>query len=311
VRSLQRSLLALATVLPLLSCGTDTAGPAEQPLSGSSRILLTDGPFPFDRVARVDLFVVSISGSVSPDTIGGTFVTLASPNRKINVLALQNGVTDELGRVDLPTGNVTAVRMIIDTDQSSITLKDGRVLTSTSTPGIAWQSSAGRPVLNALVHELIEVPDSGAVVVIDYDVGAAFIVPQEIDPSSADSGFIFSPVLHAADATRTGSITGTVRAHTAGGVPVANASLRLYIGDPGTPENTWPTLAHATTNASGAFTFSYVTRSAWWTSRPAWAGATYIVAVDPPAGSGLARAVVPNLTVTPRTATTAGTIVLP
>jgi len=34
--------------------------------------------------------------------------------------------------------------MVIDTDSSSITLKDGRVLTGRSTPGIQWQSSAGR-----------------------------------------------------------------------------------------------------------------------------------------------------------------------
>src|SRR5207237_1213624 len=136
----------------------------------------------------------------------GQFVTLATPNRRINLLALQNGITDELGTVALPSGAISAVRMVIDTDSSSITLKNGTKLTGNSTPGIHWQSSAGRPTLNALIQEQILVPKTGAVVVIDYDVGQAFIPPQELDPASRDSGFIFSPVLRAADATRTGSI---------------------------------------------------------------------------------------------------------
>jgi hypothetical protein len=73
----------------------------------------------------------------------GNFVTLATPRRRINLLALQNGVTDELGSVNLPAGAITSVRMMIDTDSSSITLKNGTVLTGKSSPGIAWQSSAG------------------------------------------------------------------------------------------------------------------------------------------------------------------------
>ncbi len=197
----RHGLLACAMVAlgGLTACGSNgvTVPPGAKP----TRTLLTDGPFPYYRVARVDLYLVSASASLSPDTgRSGTFVTLATPNRRVNLIALQSGVTDELGAVTLPSGAITAVRLVIDTDSSSITLKDGRVLTSSSTPGIHWQSSAGRPVLNATIEEQILVPDTGAVVVIDYDVGMAFIPPQEVDPTSTDSGFIFSPVLRAADA---------------------------------------------------------------------------------------------------------------
>jgi len=282
------------------------------PGTGSTRILLTDDPFPYDRVARVDLYFVSVSGSLSADTGStGSFVTLATPNRRINLLDLQQGVTDELGALSLPAGIITAVRVVIDADSSSITLKDGRVLTSTSSPGIAWQSSAGRPTLNALVHEQIQVPDSGGVVVIVYDVGEAFIPPQVVDPSSTDSGFIFSPVLRATDATRTGSVAGTVRADSATGNPVADASLQLYLGDPTWPENTWSRMATARTDPSGAFRFAFVTPSAWWTQFPARASDVYIVTADPPAGSGLGRAVVKNVLVTVGTETAIGTLVLP
>lgn len=298
-------------IMTVSSCDRGVVAPAT---SGTTRTLLTDDPFPYSRVASVDLFIISVSASVSPDTSASgasSFVTLATPNRRINVLGLQNGLTEELGTAALPKGAITAVKLVIDTDRSSITLKSGAVLTGSSTPGIHWQSSAGQPVLNALLHENILVPDTGAVVVVDYDVGQAFIAPQEIDPTSTDSGFIFSPVLRATDATRTGSIAGVVRAHSATGSAVENASLRLYLGTTGTPENTWPVLATAKTDATGAFRFAYVTRSSYWASIPIHAGKSYIVAVDPPAGSGLGRTLVPNLSVTPQVETAVGTVVLP
>jgi hypothetical protein len=276
--------------------------------------LLTDAPFPFDRVSRVDLYVVSVSASLNPDTsatAGGSFFTLATPNRRINVLGLQNGITDELGKANVPAGAITAVRMVIDTDSSSITLKSGAVLTGRSTPGIQWQSSAGRPTLSALIHEQIRVPNAGAVIIVDFDVGNAFLPPQDVNPASTDSGFIFSPVLHAADATRTGTISGIVRAHTSTGSPVADASLRLYFGKASQPENTWGVLSTTKTDASGAFKFAYVTRSAFWALTPTLVGYTYIVAVDPPSTAGTGRMLVPNVSVTAGAETPLGTVVLP
>jgi Domain of unknown function (DUF4382) len=298
--------------LALLLAGACSTDPNQTAItSGSSRVLLTDDPFPYSRVARVDLYVVSISGSLNADTsasAGGDFITLAAPHRLINVLALQNGMTDELGTVALTHGAITALRLIIDTDSSSITLQDGRVLTGSSTPGIHWQSSAGRPVLNALIDEQIIVRDTGAVIVLDYDVGRAFITPQEIDPASTDSGFVFSPVFRAVDAVRSGPISGVI--HGANGAPAVSASLRLDIGDPATPENTWSTLSTAETDGAGAFRFAYVTESSYW-AKTGFAGKKYIVTVDPPVASGMGRAVVPNLQVTAGVTTSLGTLVLP
>src|SRR6185503_1974284 len=228
--------LVAALSLPLLTCDTYVG----TRLTNLTRTYLTDAPFPYDRVAKVELFVVSVAASLSPDTssTSTSFVTLATPNRLINVLELQNGLHDELGAVAIPAGAITAVRMIIDTDRSSITLKNGTVLRGNTTPGIQWQSSAGRPVLNALINDQIDVPAEGAVIVIDYDVGQAFIPPQEIDPTSTDSGFIFSPVLRAVDAQRSGWIMGLVHAQTSTGSPIEDVSLRLYLGIPSDPENT-------------------------------------------------------------------------
>lgn len=302
--------LMVATIGAMTAtCGDSPASPTSG--SVTTRTLLTDDPFPYDRVARVDLYIVSVSASLSADTSaasgGGEFVTLAAPHRKINVLALQGGLTDELGTATTPTGAIKSVRMIIDTDSSSITLTNGQVLTGTSTPGIHWQSSAGRPVLNALIQDQILVPDSGATVIINYDVGKAFITPQETDPTSTDQGFIFSPVLSALDKNRSSSITGTVRAHTSGGAPVANASMRLYVGVPTAPENNWSVIATAKTDATGAFKFAYVPRLSAFPQ----AGWKYAVAADPPTGSGLGRQIVSNVNALQGQETAVGVVILP
>jgi hypothetical protein len=164
--------------------------------------------------------------------------------------------------------------------------------------------------LNALVPQQIVLPDTGTVVVLDFDVGQAFITPQTIDPSSTDSGFVFSPVFNALDATRSGSVSGAVRAHTAGGAAVADASVRLYFGNPASPQGTWSQLANARSGVDGAFKFGYVLPSSYW-SHTALAGGSYIVVVDPAAGTGLGRNTVTNVLVTTRVNTDVGTIVLP
>lgn len=304
------SLLAAFLVLLALACDTYVGTRLAVPLT---RTYLMDSPFPYHRVSRADLYVVSVSGSFTEDTSAKstTFVTLATPNRKINVLALQNGLAVELGAVELTSGTITAVRMVIDTDSSSLTLADGRVLTATTSPGIDWQSSAGRPALNALINENIGVSPAGGVVVIDYDVGQAFIAKQELDPASTDSGFIFSPVLRAADANRSGWITGQVRAKSTAGTPVENASLRLYLGTPAQPESTWTMLGTAKTDKAGVFRFSMVPRSAYWEQVPGQSGKTYIVSADAPPAAALGRTITPNLTVFAASETDAGTIVLP
>jgi alpha-tubulin suppressor-like RCC1 family protein len=310
-----------AAAVAALVAGTAAAcrdlGPHGGQAGGSTRVLLTDDPFPYDRLSRVDLYVVSVSasltadtGGIGGDTTGSNFITIARPERRFNILALQGETTAELGSVNMPAGAYKAVRMVIATDSSSITLKDGRILTGTSKPGIQWQSSTGRPVLKALVAEQLAVPDTGAVIVIDFDAASSFLPVQVMDPGSTDSSFIFTPFLHAVDAARTGSVSGTVRALTTAGAPIADASVQLYLGNSGTPENTWQRLSSGKSDATGAFKLSYVTRSAWW-AQTAWGPMTYVVAVDPPHGAGLGRTMMPNVTVNARQDVALGVLVLP
>ena len=310
-RRVLRTLAAIpALLLATLSCGeeiVDNWGPL-------SRVYLTDAPFPYNWIARVDMYIVSVAVSISPDTgATGPFIPVATPNRRINLLALSNGVTEEIGSFpNLPTGAITAVRVTIDTDSSSMTTVNGFVIDGTSgSPSIQWQSSTGRAVLNAIIHEQITVPDTGARIVIDYDVGKAFVLNRELNPGSLDSGFVFLPVIRAADANRTGSIRGNVRALSATGTPEARCAVKLYRGNSAMAENTWSLVGTARTNEQGDFLLSFVTRSAYWESLASMAATTYIVVADPHAGRTVTRTEVSNVTVNSGVETNVGTMVLP
>ena len=300
--------LAVLGLLPLATC-IDTRIGGQANLTA---IYLTDAPFPHMWIDRVDIYVVSVSVSTNPDTsAAGSFVTVASPNRRYNLLALRNGIAELLGGGAVSPGPVSAVRMIIDTDSSSMTTVNGFVMTGSTNPSIQWQSSSGRPILNALVHEQIAVADTGALIVIDFDVGQAFIMNRLLNPTSTDSGFVFSPVLRAVDARRAGEVRGRARALTTTGEPVNKLAVHLYLGDPAQPEDTWSLMGTARTDVVGEFAFSFVTPSAHWATVPAQAGKTYIVKAVPYPGGLLDPVTLGNVSVTAGVTTDIGVLVLP
>jgi hypothetical protein len=305
-----RSLLIAGGLVASLATCVDTR--VLIPADNHTAIYLTDAPFPHMWIDRVDIYVVSVSVSTRPDTsASGSFVTVATPNQRFNLLALTNGIAQLIGTGEVPPGPVTAVRMVIDTDSSSMTTVNGFVMTGTTSPSIQWQSSAGRPVLHALVHEQITVPDSGALIVLDFDVGRAFIMNRDINPGSPDSGFVFSPVIRAVDGRRAGDVIGRVRAHTADGEPVSKLAVHLYLGDPAQPENTWSLMGTARTGPIGEFAFSFVTPSAHWATVPAQEGKTYIIKAVPFPGNVLGPATLSNVTVSTGVTTDIGTMILP
>src|SRR4051812_8183962 len=269
-----KRIASAAMLAAVVSCSEST--PPDTPFTGGgpTTFRLVDAPFPYNNVSRVDIFVVKVQASWAGDTsaaAAGDFVTVADVNRKINLLALNGGLSDQLGTANIPKGAIKAIRLIIDTDQSSITMKTGAVLTGSTNPGIAWQSSAGIATLNATIKDNIDVPDAGTDVVVDFDVGRPFIDPAEVTPPCGCSGFIFSPVLRAAQVSRTGSVTGTVRLGSSTGPLAAEATVELKLGNPTNPPSNWATISTTRTDANGAFKFAFASQSTLYTHvQPSW-----------------------------------------
>ena len=303
-------LLRRFTSLTLLAAATVTCSDSGNPsTAGTTAILITDTPFPYDWVARADLYIVRVTAGTDSGTTGGGCTgaaEVAAPNQTVDLLALQRGTTALLGTATIPAGQYRSVCVTVNTDLSSLTLRDGRVLTGTSSPVIDWQSS-GERIIKADVYDPISVADTGGTILIHFDVGQSFIPLQDVTPPRSDSGFVFIATMSAFNPATTGSISGRIVAGTPGGAPITDASIRAFVGDSANPEGTWFVAATGTTDADGNFKLAYLLPSSRWTG----AGWVYILAADPPTASGRGPARVKGVVVTAGTETALGELVAP
>jgi hypothetical protein len=280
---MSRLSVALIALVIAASCYKDDAtSPASSGPGRSTRVLITDSPFPFDTVQSVDVYVVSVAASPEPDT--GTsadsmsWVTITEPHRQINLLALQGGTTALLGEREIPANQYRAIRVIIDGDSSRIRFKDG------SNALVNW-GGAGQQSIHAFVETAVDVPQGGAQIVIDFDVGRSFHFNE-----FAAGAFNFLPWIRAVNSAATGSIAGTVRRVSSTGAPVEHAIVSAW--------SAGQILSTGTTDASGHYRLAFLLPG------------TYVVAVDPPSSDSLGSSVDSNVVVT-RGIETQHSVVLP
>jgi hypothetical protein len=244
-----RLALAVAGALGLGACDSSEIGPAAPPGDGRTAVFLTDAPFTFDLITRVDIHISEIGLSPQADTSEGLpgWVTVARPDRVFNLLDLQNGTTALLGEADVPPGDYRAVRVTFDPARSSMTDKDG------GHPAINWQSKGALPTLFGLVEEAMAIDENGEDIVIDFDVGRSFL-PENSD--SGAGGFIFIPFLRAITRAGSGAVEGTLL-RSDGGDPIPLAAVSIhYASDSSSALG--PLVATSRTNALGKFKVSFL-----------------------------------------------------
>jgi len=241
-----------------------------------AKVLLTDAPFPFDSVQSVQVYIVSIAVSTHPDT--GTsadsmhWVTVAAPHRQVDLLTLQQGLTDSLGIGEVTADQYKAVLVTINVDSSAgIRFKNG------SPAFVRWNGS-GQESYAVFVQAPISVPDTGAVIVIDFDVGRSFVYNQ-----LGDGAFDFFAAIRAVNRAATGNISGTVTHDTSAGPvgPVADATVGAWGGGP----SNWYILSTGKTDAAGHYRLAYLLPG------------TYIVGVSAASGSTFGSALDSNVAV--------------
>ncbi|TMG00838.1 MAG: DUF4382 domain-containing protein, partial [Chloroflexi bacterium] len=242
-------------------------------------------------------YIVSVAASSKPDTLGtGGPGTIATPHRTYNVLELANGSAAELGEGLLLSGSYVQFFVTIDGDSSSITLKDGTVLTSRTSPGINWNGYPGRFSFGLFTDPPVQVTDTGAVVVIDFDLGRSFYAN---DPANAAAGFGYVGYMQVRNSAVTGSVSGTVAGVNAGSI--ADASITLLVVNPSYPtdEATWGVWGTARSDATGRFRLPYASPG------------SYVLAVDAPATSAYGSLRVPGVAVSVGAETKTGMLVVP
>jgi hypothetical protein len=248
--------------------------------TGLLTVRLTDAPFPFSDVARVDVYVLRVDARTSTPTdaeasdasTGQGWTTIATPNTSVNLLDLGAGRTMNLGATTLATGTYNGFRLIIDPTRSSITLNDG------STPPITFPSAA-QSGIKVNLDRPIELTENGSVMTLDFDVGSSFVMRG----NSAKNGFNFKPVIRAVAEDITSSVSGSVRANTATGAPVPSATVEvLTAGSLVTDGDPTHVVASTSTDANGDYRFAFLLPG------------TYVLRATPPATSGFKPALLTN-----------------
>lgn len=307
---MKRYLFATAALLGAfaISACSDSVSPNG---TGTLSVQLTDAPFPFSDVQSADMFVVRIDAKMAAasdaevadatDPSGETdpskgWVTVAEPNQSYNLLDLQGGTTVNLGQVTLPTGTYRGFRLILDTDQSTVTLTDGTVLSGTSAPGIVWPS-AGQTGIKIKLAQPIDITADGTQMVLDFDLGSSFVLRGN---TVLSNGLLFKPVIRATARDVTGSISGSVHGDDAAGVAIEGATVEvLKLGSALDDTNTDDVLATTQTDESGNFHIAFL------------AAGSYALRATPPVASGYTAALVASVDVTSGADASGTVIVVP
>src|SRR5258707_14467698 len=161
------SLALLAVTLVAAACYKDDATAALSPGGNpSAKVLLTDDPFPFDSVQSVQVYIISIALSTHPDT--GTsadsmhWVTVAAPHRQVDLLTLQQGLTDSLGAGPVTADQYKAVLVTINVDSSAgIRFKNGFQAV------LRWNCS-GHESRAPFLRTPVPIPPNGGLIRLDF-----------------------------------------------------------------------------------------------------------------------------------------------
>ena len=194
----------MATLGVLLGCSdSESLAPGQ----GRIALRLTDAPFPLDQVQSIDVFVVRVEAKAEETTeadaamsvegsesSAGGWIVLATPNASFDLMDLQNGVSVSLGDAAVTAGSFRSLRLILDTNLSSVTLKDGMILTGTSSPPIMFPS-AGKSGIKVHFDTPILVDEGETTnVLLDFDAEESFVLRGN---TILQNGLLFKPVIQA------------------------------------------------------------------------------------------------------------------
>ena len=180
------TLIAIVTASAAVGCNSDgVSGARLHPGQGMLAVQLQDAPLTLDSIKEVNVYVeridarrrhtdsaevdddldVHVAASADPAfdhddhaRDSTVWVTIATPDTTFNLLKLRDGVTAFLGATAIDTGHFKTVRLVIDASKSNVVLKDGTVLTTTSTPALEFENR-GRHAIGVELEDSLEVSE--------------------------------------------------------------------------------------------------------------------------------------------------------
>jgi hypothetical protein len=237
------SVLALAAA----SCGGGSSSSGGG--VGRLQVLLTDAPFAHDIVESAQIKVSAIRVHRDAQADGG-FITLPDvTDGTLELLDLQNGLTQLLVDAELPAGKYRQIRLLVE--EATLKLINGNEYSTAL--GNLNLTSTGSSGLKLFVDPPIQI-NAGATteILLDFDLSKSFHPVPATDALTATS-YLLMPVVRVTNRTATGEIHGTVTEDDGLGGQVGVEAATVYVMPPG---ETDPLNSIATTGtiADGSYT---------------------------------------------------------
>ncbi len=208
-----------------------------EPSSGTGKVVIsiTDAPFPVHLVGEVNVTIDRVELRIAGGTCTGKngenigkenekekekdkekkrgydysafdcdsgFVVISEKSKTINLLKLQNGITEILAEGIIPVGEYDMIRLHVV--EAAIVIEGNRSFSlkipSGTTSGLKIKLDSHLAVTEEGVSEAL----------VDFDLSRSFIVKGNYHNKNGITGFMFKPVIRAVNRKMSGSIFGRV-----------------------------------------------------------------------------------------------------
>lgn len=172
--------------------------------SGRLVITVTDGPFEIDLIesATVTITKVEIRKAGEDDTDGYPFIVLSEDTVTYDLLELRNGISEELVNLELPTGKYDLIRLYVE--EAGLTVK------GYDTPFKVKVPSGKQTGIKIFLEPFLKVEGGlTSELLLDFDLSESFKIRGNLRFPEMN-GFIFTPVIRAANLSTAGRIEGLV-----------------------------------------------------------------------------------------------------
>ena len=174
---------------------------------GNGRLIIniTDAPFPLDMVESAEVTITKLEIREAEDCVRDTclFEVIWEGSETFNLLDLRNGVVAKLADIEIPVGEYDLLRLYVD--EASLEVKDGDNYT-VKVPG---GSQSG---IKVFINPVLVVEEGlTAEMILDFDLSNSFVIQGNMNSPAGIKGFLFKPVIRAANNATAGRLEGTVR----------------------------------------------------------------------------------------------------
>ncbi|MGE5349402.1 MAG: DUF4382 domain-containing protein [Actinomycetota bacterium] len=196
----KRAIILITAALVLVTGACNKTGTDD----GMGRVVLkvTDAPFDISNIESALVTITKVELRKAGDGIsdGNPFITLSEDTVTLDLIDLRNGVTETLLDMEIPTGTYDLVRLYVD--EAGLKLKDSEVIHRVKVPG------GGQTGIKIFLRPALEVSEGNLEeVLLDIDLSRSFILRGN---PAHNNGFIFKPVIRAANMAKAGCIRGMV-----------------------------------------------------------------------------------------------------